>query len=558
MIQIVYKPNDYRYIFLKGPAEEMNELEKFFNKIPQYMFMPSFKGVPKPEVYLNKIKTKTNQIIYFCHSGLWRQIYTWAESKGIQVTGIDSKFKYTGMDMDLDEFIDYVYSWNLNLTPRQYQIKAAWLILKYRQSLSELATRSGKTLIAYIVFRYMLEHGAKNILMIVPSVHLIKQGVKDMKEYQEFFNTETIWANSELCESSNLTIGTYQSLVKMADKGSKSYNPDFFNKFDIVCVDEAHHLVCKSINTILSLGFLKNIKIKFGFTGTLPKENSLESFACQSLMGPKIQNITAIELIEGKVLATPIIEQIYIKYNWDDELLDNCIECGEYLNSNYVITDGKKELLPKSEQKFTIKHKKTLPLVLQQVKPLYTKQEYVNYLVDLCSSNGSNLLNLEQMLVHRSKKHLDVILNLLTKIDKNCIVFAHHESYIDFLEKVFKEKFPDKIVYKIKGQVNLNKRQKIIDKMMDNNNVILVASYGCCGTGLTFKNVDYGIFAQSFKSEIINKQSLGRLMLKTEEKDVFYLYDIVDKFPTESLYKQGMAKARLYKNEGYKINKISK
>ena len=70
--------------------------------------------------------------------------------------------------------------------------------------------------------------------------------------------------------------------------------------------------------------------------------------------------------------------------------------------------------------------------------------------------------------------------------------------------------------------------------------------------------MDYGIFAQSFKSEIINKQSLGRLMLKTEEKDVFYLYDIIDKFPTESLYKQGMAKARLYKNEGYKISKISK
>ena len=87
--------------------------------------------------------------------------------------------------------------------------------------------------------------------------------------------------------------------------------------------------------------------------------------------------------------------------------------------------------------------------------------------------------------------------------------------------------------------------------MYYNNNVILVASYGCCGTGLTFKNVDYGIFAQSFKSNIINKQSLGRLMLKTKEKSNFYLYDLVDCFPTKRLYLQGLAKIKIYKEEGY-------
>lgn len=556
MIQVVYKPNDYRYIFLKGDHNEMVELEKFLNKIPQYMFLPSYRGVPKPEVYLNKMMTKNGDVVYYCHSGLWRQIYMWCESKGVQISGIDNKFKYTDMNMSFDEFTEYVYSWDLNLTPYQYQIKAAWMILKYRQSLSELATRSGKTLIAYMIFRYMLEHGAKNILMIVPSIHLIKQGVKDMKEYKEFFNTETVWANPELCESANLTIGTYQSLVKKADKKSKTYDPTFFDKFDVVCVDEAHHLVCASINTILSMGFLKNIKLKFGFTGTLPKENSLESFACQSLMGPKIQTITAIELIEDGFLATPNITQIYINHEWKGELIKECIKCGEYLNSNYVMQSGKKVSLPKEQQEFTIQHVKTLPLVLKETKPLYTDEEYAQYLMDLCSSNGSNLLNLEQMLVHRSKKRIDVMIKLLKKINKNCIVFAHHETYIDYLAKVFEKEFPDKIVFKIKGNVSLKKRQKIIDAMLSSNDVILVASYGCCGTGLTFKNVDYGIFAQSFKSDIINKQSIGRLMLKTSEKDEFYLYDLVDKFPSKKLYLQGLAKARTYKNEGYVFKKM--
>ena len=87
--------------------------------------------------------------------------------------------------------------------------------------------------------------------------------------------------------------------------------------------------------------------------------------------------------------------------------------------------------------------------------------------------------------------------------------------------------------------------------MLENNNVILFASYGCCSTGLTFKNVDYGIFAQSFKSDIINKQSLGRLLLRNEEKDECYLYDIVDQFPTKKLYVQGLSKIKLYKKEGH-------
>ena len=151
----------------------------------------------------------------------------------------------------------------MSITPRPYQYEAAYKILQNKQSLSQLATRAGKTLIAYMVFRYMLEHGAKKILMIVPSIQLVKQGVTDFSEYAEFFKTETIWAKGEYCESANLTIGTFQSLVMRADPKSKKYNPKFFKEYDVVCVDEAHKLVCKSINTILSQDFIRDTKIRF-------------------------------------------------------------------------------------------------------------------------------------------------------------------------------------------------------------------------------------------------------------------------------------------------------
>lgn len=561
MIKCIYKPTDLRYIFMQSDSpnqEELIKLESYLNKIPQYMFLPSFAGVPKPEVFLNKFKSKSGNIIYWCHSGLADTISSWCKKNNIQITGIDDNLKYRNVPETLDEFIKYVDSWRMSITPRPYQYKAAYEILKNRQSLSQLATRAGKTLIAYIVFRYMLEHGAKKILMIVPSIQLVKQGVADFSEYAEFFKTETVWAKGEYCECANLTIGTFQSLVMRADPKSKKYNPKFFNEFDTICVDECHKLICKSINTILNQDFVKNAKIRFGFSGTLPEEGTIESFACHSLMGWTIQDISAMELVDEGFLAKPDITQIRIKYPECETLTQAYIKCAEYLCSNDKVVDGKKIQLPKEQREFTMQYEKTLPYALAQMKQLYTDDEYKLYLIDLCKAKGSNLLMLEQMLVHRSKKRLKIIDDLLLTMDKNCIVFAHHTEYLKFLKKHFEEKFPDKKVRIIEGTATLKKRQKIIKEMNENDGVILCASYGCCSTGITFKNVDYCIMAQSFKSDIIVKQSIGRMMIKTADKDTFYMYDLVDVFPTKRIYTQGLAKIRTYEREGFTHRIITK
>lgn len=561
MIKCIYKPADHRYIFMQSDSpqqKELLDLEEYLNKIPQFMFLPSFRGIPKPEVFLNKFKTKDGRIIFWCHTGLIGVIEEWCKNNGITITGIDDALKYREMPMSLDEFKHYVDSWGLSLNPRDYQYDASYKILCNQQSLSQLATRAGKTLIAYMVFRYMLEHGARKILMIVPSIQLVKQGVADFSEYAEFFKSETVWAKSELCASANLTIGTYQSLVQRADPKSKKYDPRFFKDYDVVCVDEAHHLVCKSINTILGLDFMKNIKIKFGFTGTLPQEGTIESFCCHSLMGWTIQDISPMELVDEGFLAKPDITQIRINYKDSPQLTQAYITCGEYLNGNDKIIDGKKVLLPKDKRQFTMQYEKTLPFAVQEVKKLYEPEEYKAYLIDLCKAKGSNLLMLEQMLVHRSQKRLQIIDELLFGMTKNCIVFAHHTGYLKFLRDHFEAKFPDRKVYLIDGAANLKKRQKIIDEMNNNDGVILCASYGCCSTGITFKNVDYCILAQSFKSEIVNLQSIGRCMLKTDKKDTFYMYDIVDVFPTKRIYTQGLAKVRTYEKEGFEYRIVNR
>lgn len=562
MISIARNPQDPRYIFLASETDNLGlaKLEHHMNKIPAYQMLPTYSGIPTPEIFLDKFK-RGDKWIYWCAAGLWVEIKNFLDSHHISAdySTFDNSFKYTDFNLTKEEFRNLVSSWGLSKEPRDYQIESAWLILKYKLSLSELATRAGKTLIFYMVARAAKELlGVQNILMIVPSIHLVKQGVRDLQEYKEYFQCEQIWAEGEQVEFADLTIGTFQSLVRKADPRYKNYDPKFFDKFQLVCVDEAHKAPCKSIKTILAMEAFKKVVIRFGFTGTLPKSNTIEWMACQAVLGPKIQEIKARELIEEGYLADPIIEQYRIQYDYES-MVPFQNECAEYLLSIYEKDEkGKPILREPGDQKMIMKHIKTLPTALEQAKKRLNPFEYNMYLTQACSKVSKTLL-LEQMMSMFSAPKVELMDKIISGLHKNIIVFAHNTEYIKYLEKHFQQKFPDRHVYKILGATTLKKRQKTLDAMLENNDNILVASYMCAGTGLTFKNVDYGIYSQSFKADTITRQSLGRLMLRTPEKSEFYLYDLIDVYPTGKLKSQGSSKTHIYEKEGhqYHVHELS-
>lgn len=400
--------------------------------------------------------------------------------------------------------------------------------------------------------------------MIVPSISLVRQGVEDMKEYQEFFQSETVWAKGEYAQSANLTIGTFQSLVKRCNRGSrgrtnKQYDPTFFNKFDVVCVDECHKANCQSIKDILSLDFIKHAKLRFGFSGTLPDDGTLDSYAIQALLGPCVQDLSSRELINQGYLAEPIITQVRIHYKDDDHMVDEYIRYGEYLCSNFVEEDGKRVKRSKDTQDMTMIWEKRPPIALVEARKQMCDSDYRDFLIDLCKAQGSNLLTLEQMIAEHSQKKLNTIREIIFSWDKNGILFAHNEAYIDHLYDYLSRVFPNRNIYKIKGSTSPKSRAKIMECMnTQDTNAVLVASYGCVGTGLTFKNVDYCVFTQSFKSRIINMQSIGRGLLLGRDKQEFCVYDIIDCFPTKRLERQGDAKRKVYTKAQYKLKIISK
>jgi len=592
MIHFVFSEKDTRYLFLKYDTpedekwlapnncyEKQHNLTNYLNLIDPKCHLKNYNGPMLVEEFLFEYVQGNGKKIYYCSIGLWQEIYKFFRDNKVEYDGLEAGFFKRSIQHTFQEFKDIVDSWGMKFNPRPYQYECAYKILNWKRSVSELATRAGKTLIAYMIYRYAVEYlGAKRMLMIVPSIDLVQQGFNDFNDYKEFFKMECIWAGGELVESSNLTIGTFQSLIKFLEKkdskGSpnKKYNPHFFDGYDIVFVDETHRAKANQIKTIISQPFMLDVKIAYGMTGTLPAERTIDRFCIHSLIGAKIQEITTAQLKEAGYISDIEIYQYRLKYRNIEKQLKLFIQCAEYCLCNYIEVDNPKKPgqkkrveLSKDQQHFLIKYEKSMPIGLQMARnniyedPLKSDImkdiEWVNLLkLMMADAAGANGLMVERMMIHSMSERVDILCNeILPKCDKNTLILCHHTEYINYLTDIIEDKFgKEHIVVKITGSVSPKKRNQIKQQLKDNNNCILIASYGCMSTGITLSDLCYGVFFESFKSNVVNMQSIGRGLGLSDIKDKYRLFDIVDCFDntiTNKIFLQGLERIKIYKSD---------
>ena len=92
--------------------------------------------------------------------GLWAEVLEIGKEYkyDFQIDGLDKLFlsdlKLEDFQAWVDEFFD-----DADKKPRDYQIEAAWKIIKFRYSVSEIATSSGKTLISFMIFAFLKAKG---------------------------------------------------------------------------------------------------------------------------------------------------------------------------------------------------------------------------------------------------------------------------------------------------------------------------------------------------------------------------------------------------------------
>jgi len=259
--------------------------------VPGYTFMPSYRN----RMWDGKIRlfNVRNRLLY---GGLFEHLCKFLYTRDYKVK-FDSDFNNEKIKIKKD-FID---SLKLPVIPRDYQMIAANHALSHHKTLLLSPTASGKSLIIYIILRYL----NLKTLILVPTTSLVSQMYNDFREYgfDVANNCHTVFAGRDKGSELPIIISTWQSIYKMQQK--------YFEQYELVIGDEAHGFKSKSLTSIMTKCI--NAKYRIGTTGTLDGTLT-HKLVLEGLFG-KVYKVTSTKkLIDSNYLSPFTIKSILIRH----------------------------------------------------------------------------------------------------------------------------------------------------------------------------------------------------------------------------------------------------
>lgn len=209
---------------------------------------------------------------------------------------------------------------------------------------------------------------------------------------------------------------------------------------------------------------LIDCKYRFGFTGTLDGTQT-HRLVLEGLFGKIKQFITTSRLIEKEILSNFEIKCLILKYP-----KENC------------------KIVARASYK-------------EEMDYLVGNQKRNFFIKNLALSLQGNTLLLFQYVENHGKILYDIIL----KSARN-----------------------DRKIFFVYGGTDAETRESIRAITENENDAIIIASYGTFSTGINIRNLHNIIFASPSKSRIRNLQSIGRGLRKSDSKNKAILFDISD------------------------------
>ena len=295
-IQLLKVNESYLHVICeRSIAQELSDFFTFY--VPGYQFTPAYKS----RYWDGKIRLLDLRTMNI-YRGLIPYIEKFCEERNYTVD-VDVTLKVTENFSGI-EATEFISTLNLPFEVREYQWKSFLHAVRNKRVLLLSPTASGKSLILYLIIRYLQQNHKKGLL-IVPTTSLVEQMYKDFESYgydsEEYCHRQ--YSGKEKHTNKFLTITTWQSIYK---------NPaEYFEQFDFVLGDEAHQFKAKSLTTILS-GCV-NSKYRIGTTGTLDGTQT-HRLVLEGLFGPVYKATTTSELIEKGQLASFNIKCLVLKY----------------------------------------------------------------------------------------------------------------------------------------------------------------------------------------------------------------------------------------------------
>jgi len=183
---------------------------------------------------------------------------------------------------------------------RDYQVEILNRFLENPQCVQEVATGAGKTIMTAALSRSIEAYGRS--IVIVPNKSLVTQTEDDYKnlglDVGVYFGDRKEFGRTH-------TICTWQSLNILL-KNTKNYEAEvtigeFIEGVVCIMVDEVHMAKADALKTLLT-GVFSHVPIRWGLTGTIPKED-YERVSIFCSLGPVVGRLSASELQEAGHLA---------------------------------------------------------------------------------------------------------------------------------------------------------------------------------------------------------------------------------------------------------------
>ena len=211
---------------------------------------------------------------------------------------------------------------------RDYQVEAINNFISNPQSLQQIATGAGKTITTATLSHISEPYGRS--IVIVPNKSLVEQTEED---YINCGLDVGVYFGDRKQLGKTHTICTWQSL-NILDKKHKDGSAvlslaEFLEGVSTIIVDEVHQAKAEVLKNLLTRN-LRNAPIRWGLTGTVPKEK-FEFESIHASLGPVIGSISAKSLQDKGVLSQCHVNVV--------QLIDTVGHAGYQEELKYLVTN---------------------------------------------------------------------------------------------------------------------------------------------------------------------------------------------------------------------------
>jgi len=328
----------------------LSEYLSFFAN--NYKWHPLFKN----KVWDGKIRL-LNRYTKRCYMGLLPYIEQWAHERSYNIDDATNEFQN---ELSIVEAEEFIASLNLPYPLRDYQLKYFIDVIRRKKILVISPTASGKSLIIYVVIRWLLKNKSDTkMLLTVPTIALTSQMITDFEEYgwteaREFCHQ--VYGGIEKDSTKPIIVSTWQSIYTKPTK--------WFSQYTAILGDEAHECDAKSLKHIVESS--TNAEYRIGMTGTL-NGTKVSKYTLEGLFGSVNQTVTTQGLIEKGVLSKFKIKALILKhkstliprkFNYQEEIefLIGCTARNNYIANLAVSLKGNTLIL----YRYVDKHGKVL------------------------------------------------------------------------------------------------------------------------------------------------------------------------------------------------------